>query len=200
MKVGIYGRVSTIDKGQDPELQLRPLRDFCQARGWEVVGEHVDRCTGTGSKRHHLDILMAEARCRRIDCIVVWKLDRFGRSLKHLVTAIDELSSLGVSFVSYQEQIDLTTPTGKLMFHIIAAMAEFERELIIERVKAGVANARLKGKRIGRKPVAPIEIEKIIEIYKKNPSLSVRKIAGKTNLSIGLVGRVLKEHRETKKV
>lgn len=197
LKAGIYARVSTVDKGQDPELQLRPLREYCQARGWEVIGEYVDQCTGSGSRRPRLDILMADARRRRIDCVVVWKLDRFGRSLKHLVTAVDELNSLGVSFVSHQEQIDLATPTGKLMFHIIAAMAEFERELIRERVKAGVANARLKGKRIGRKPVAPIEIEKVIELYKKNPSLSVRKIAGKTKLSIGLVGRVLKKYRET---
>ena len=118
MKLAIYGRVSTVDKGQDPDLQMRPLREYCGARGWKVVGEYVDQCTGAGSRRPQLDLLMADARLRRIDCILVWKLDRFGRSLKHLVTAMDELNGLGVSFVSYQEQIDLTTPTGKVMFHI----------------------------------------------------------------------------------
>jgi DNA invertase Pin-like site-specific DNA recombinase len=196
MRTAIYGRVSTFDKGQDPELQLGPLRDYCKARGMTDVQEFVDICTGSKDRRPELDKLMELARKRLIDNIVVWKMDRFGRSLKHLVLAIDELNSLGVSFISYMEQIDFSTPVGKLMFHIIAAMAEFERELIRERVKAGLENAKKKGKLLGRKPVAPIDVEKIVEFHKKNPKLSIRDIARKTKLSKSFVGKILKHHKQ----
>jgi DNA invertase Pin-like site-specific DNA recombinase len=196
MRTAIYGRVSTFDKGQDPELQLGPLREYCKARGMINVQEFVDICTGSKERRPELDKLMELARKRLIDTIVVWKMDRFGRSLKHLVLAIDELNSLGVSFVSYMEQIDFSTPVGKLMFHIIAAMAEFERELIRERVKAGLENARKKGKRLGRKPVAPIDAEKVIELHMRDPALSVRDIARKTKLSKSFVWKVLNEYRQ----
>lgn len=195
MRTGIYARVSTYDKGQDPELQLRPLREYCKARGLLNTREFVDICSGTKDRRPALDKLMELARKRLIDNIVVWKLDRFGRSLKHLVLTIDELNSLGVSFISYMEQIDFSTSVGKLMFHIIAAMAEFERELIRERVKAGLDNARKKGKRLGRRPVAPIDVEKIIELYEKDHTLSIRDIAKKTRLSKSFVGKVLKDHK-----
>ena len=195
MRTAIYARISTFDKGQDPELQLRPLREYCNARGLTNTQEFVDICTGSKDRRPKLDKLMELARKRLIDCIVVWKMDRFGRSLKHLVLTIDELNSLGVTFVSYQEQIDFSTPVGKLMFHIIAAMAEFERELIRERVRAGLDNARKKGKRLGRKPVAPIDVEKVIEWHKKDPFLSVRDIAKKTKLSKSFVGKMLKGNR-----
>ena len=106
---------------------------------------------------------------------------------------MEELSSLGIGFISYQDSLDLTTPQGRLMFHIIGSMAEFERELIRERVKAGLDNARRKGKRLGRKPVAPIDIEKAIQLHKQDTSLSVRAIASKVRLSKSFVGKVLKE-------
>ena len=123
--------VLPIDKGQDPELQLVPLREYCQRRGFTVAGEYVDNgISGTKERRPQLDRLFEAARKRQIDVILVWKLDRFGRSLKQLVTALEELSSLGVGFISYQDNLDLTTAQGRLMFHIIGAMAEFERELI----------------------------------------------------------------------
>ena len=122
------------------------------------------------------------ARKRQIDNLVVWKLDRFGRSLKHLVVALDELNSLGVTFISYGENIDLSTPTGKLMFHVIASMAEFEREMIKERVRAGLENAKRKGKKLGRKPIPSMDRDKIIVMFEKDPSLSVRKIARKLGL------------------
>lgn len=170
---------------------MRPLREYCKARGWELVGEYVDRCTGAGSRRPQLDILMTGARKRLFDCVAVWKLDRFGRSLKHLVTAVDEFNNLGVSFVSYQEQIDLTTPTGKLMFHIIAAMAEFERELIRERVKAGLANARAKGKRIGRRSIPPIDRKKIMDVHIENPQMSIREIAARVKMKPSTVYKTL---------
>jgi len=132
MKAALYARVSTVDK-QDPEMQLKALREYCKSRGIDIAGEYVDRTSGVKDRRSSLDQLMDAAKKRRIDMIAVWKLDRFGRSLKHLVTSLDELNSLGVVFVSYQENIDLSTPSGRLMFHVIAAMAEFERELIRER-------------------------------------------------------------------
>lgn len=195
IRAALYARCSTLDKGQDPELQLSPLREYCQRRGLTVSGEYVDNgISGTKDHRPQLDRLLEAARKRQIDLILVWKLDRFGRSLKQLVTSLDELSNLGIGFISYQDNIDLTTPQGRLMFHIIGAMAEFERELIRERVKAGIENARRKGKRIGRKPVAPIDIEKAIQLHKQDPLLSIRGIAKKIKLSKSLVGKVLKEH------
>jgi hypothetical protein len=120
------------------------------ARGWHIVEPYVDRLTGSVEARPALNRLMADARQRKFDVVVVWKLDRFARSLKHLVTAIAEFESLGVQFVSLRDNLDLTTPSGRLMFHVIGAMAEFERSLIQERVCAGLRNARAKGRVLGR--------------------------------------------------
>jgi DNA invertase Pin-like site-specific DNA recombinase len=150
--VAIYARVSTRD--QNCELQLRELRQYAERRGWLVVGEYVDHISGSKDSRPHLNRLMADAHQRRFDAVVVWKIDRFGRSLKHLVTALADLAAYGVAFVSLRDNLDLSTPSGRLMFHVVAAMAEFERELIRERVRAGLANARAKGKRLGRRRVA----------------------------------------------
>ncbi len=190
MKAALYGRVSTTDKGQDPELQLRPLRSYCTARELELAGEFVDYASGNKDRRPELDRLLDAARKRQIDCIVVWKLDRFGRSLKHLITTLDELNGLGVGFISYSENIDLSTASGRLMFHIIASMAEFERELIKERVKAGIANARAKGKRHGRKPLPPVTIKKVIDACVQAPDSSVRDIAELVDVSRAAVGRI----------
>jgi len=196
MRAALYARCSTHDKGQDPELQLAPLREYCERRGFDIAGQYADNgVSGTKDRRPQLDRLMDVARKRQVDIILVWKLDRFGRSLKQLVTALDELSSLGIGFISYQDNLDLTTPQGRLMFHIIGAMAEFERELIRERVKAGLDNARRKGKRLGRKPIPSIDRDKVVALFEKDASLSVRKIAKKVGMSSGFVGRVLKEHR-----
>jgi len=149
-KVGIYARVSTADKGQDPELQLRDLREYANARGWKVFGEYADIGeSGSKDKRPQLDRLMDDARKRRIDGILVWKLDRFGRSLKSLVNTLEELRSLGIQFVSYTENLDFSTPAGRAMANLIGVFAESERDLIRERVVAGLANAEAKGKRLG---------------------------------------------------
>jgi DNA invertase Pin-like site-specific DNA recombinase len=145
-----YVRVSTTNHHQDPEMQLGDLRPFAAARGWTLVEEYVDRITGSKESRPALTRLMSDARQRKFDVICVWKLDRFARSLKHLVEAIAEFESLGVQFVSLRDNLDLTTPSGRLMFHVIGAMAEFEKSLIQERVCAGLRNARAKGKRLGR--------------------------------------------------
>jgi len=194
VRAALYARCSTLDKGQDPELQLVPLREYCQRRGFAIAGEYIDNgISGTKERRPQLDRLMEAARKRQIDLILVWKLDRFGRSLRQLVVTLEELSSLSVGFISYQDNLDLTTPQGRLMFHIIGAMAEFERELIRERVKAGLENARRKGKRLGRKPIAPIDIDKAIRLHTQDPLLSIRAIAEKTKLSKSFVGKILKE-------
>ncbi|MDA8240917.1 MAG: recombinase family protein [Nitrospiraceae bacterium] len=196
IRAALYARCSTHEKGQDPELQLQPLREYCQRRGFTITGEYVDNgVSGTKDRRPQLDNLMSAARKRQVDIILVWKLDRFGRSLKQLVTALDELTGLGIGFISYQDNIDLTTPQGRLMFHIIGAMAEFERELTRDRVKAGLDNAKRKGHRLGRKPVPPVEIAKIIDAHKKAPSLSIRGIARALGFKKSLVHKTLLDFR-----
>lgn len=164
MKIAIYARVSTLNKGQDVDMQLVELRRFCAGKGWAIVHEYVDRgISGSKSSRPQLNRLMEHVAAKRFDAVLVWKLDRFGRSVRHLVNAIAELESHGVCFVSLKDSIDLSTPQGRLMFQIIAAMAEFERALICERVKSGMANARAKGKQIGR-PSLGIERGKIVAL------------------------------------
>jgi putative DNA-invertase from lambdoid prophage Rac len=156
MKAAIYARVSTLD--QEPENQLQELRRYVGARGWTGT-EFVDRGVG-GSKdrRPALDALLKDAKRRRFDVLVCWRLDRLGRNLRHLVTLLEDLQHVGVSFVSLGEGIDCTTPAGKLQLHILAALAEFERERIRERVMAGLDRARTQGKRLGRpKSRPPVE-------------------------------------------
>jgi DNA invertase Pin-like site-specific DNA recombinase len=150
-RVALYARVSTL-QAQDPAMQLTELREYAARRGWKVVEEYVDRMSGVRESRPALNRMMHDARRRKFDVIVVWKIDRFGRSLKHLVNALAELEALGLDFVSLRDNLDLGTPAGRLMFQIIGAMAEFERSLIQERVRAGLRNAKQKGKRLGRPP------------------------------------------------
>ena len=144
----LYGRVSTTD--QTAENQLGELRGYAQARGWSAAEYVDDGVSGAKERRPALDRLLRDARRRRFDVLVCWRLDRLGRNLKHLVTLLDELQALGVGFVSLGEGIDLSTPAGKLQLHILAALAEFERGRIQERVKAGLARARRQGTRLGR--------------------------------------------------
>src|ERR1022692_373607 len=154
VSAALYARVSTRDKGQDPEMQLTELREFAAKRAWKVMGEFVDfGVSGSKDSRPQLDAMMRLAKARKLDVIAVWKLDRFGRSLRHLVDALAELEALGVAFVSLRDNLDLSTPVGRMMFHVIGAMAEFERELIRERVKAGLNHARSKGQKLGRPKV-----------------------------------------------
>ena len=148
LRAAIYARVSTID--QEPENQLAELRRYVEARGWSAV-EYVDKgVSGAKDRRPALDQLLIDARLRRLDVVVCWRLDRLGRSLKHLITLLDELQALGVAFVSLAEGIDATTPAGKLQMHILGAIAEFERERIRERVLAGLQRAKRQGTRLGR--------------------------------------------------
>ena len=149
-RVALYARVSTLN-GQDPEMQLSELREYAARRGWTITSEYVDQgVSGSKESRPELNQLMADAHRRKFDAVLVWKVDRFGRSLKHLVNALADLCAYGVAFVSFRDNLDLSTPSGRLMFQIIGAMAEFERSLIQERVRAGLRNARAKGKKFGR--------------------------------------------------
>ena len=149
-RVGLYARVSTLNN-QYPEMQLSELREHAARRGWQIVEEFTDQGVSGGKEsRPALNRLMSDACRRRFDAVLVWKIDRFGRSLKHLVNALAELAALGVAFVSLRDNLDLSTPSGRLMMHLLSAMAEFERELIQERVRAGLRNARAKGRRLGR--------------------------------------------------
>src|SRR6202167_6023927 len=147
MRAAIYARVSTTGQGQSPEMQVRELREYCERRGWQIAGEFVDSgISGAKDSRPELNKLMAEAHHRRFDAVVVWKFDRFARSVSHLLRALETFQSLGIEFVSLSEQMDTSTPTGKLVFTVLGAVAELERSLIAERVKAGLRNARAKGK------------------------------------------------------
>ncbi len=151
MKTALYARVSTANNSQSPEMQLRELKEYCERRRWKVVGEYVDAgISGAREKRPELDKLMADAHHRRFDAVVVWRFDRFARSVSHLLRALETFKALGIEFVSLSEQMDTSTPTGKMVFTVLGAVAELERSLIAERVRAGLRNARAKGKRLGR--------------------------------------------------
>jgi DNA invertase Pin-like site-specific DNA recombinase len=149
MRAAIYGRVSTT--AQDTDLQIREVRQFVQRRGWKVAGEYTDKgISGSKEKRPSLDKLMSDAKRRRFDAVVVYRYDRFARSLRHLVNALEEFRALGIEFVSIHEGVDTSTPNGRLIFGIFASIAEFERELIRARVRSGLAAAKARGVQLGR--------------------------------------------------
>ena len=134
-------------------MQLRELREYCARRGWVMAGEYVDRgISGSKERRPQLDRLLVACRKRQVDAVIVYRYDRFARSLRQLVNALEEFRSLGIDFVSLHEGVDTSTPNGRLVFGIFATIAEFERELIRDRVRSGLASARAKGKRLGRPP------------------------------------------------
>jgi len=173
-------------------MQLRELREYCERRGLDIAGEYTDTASGAKDSRPELNRLMADAKERRFDAVCVWKLDRFGRSLRHLVNALADLESLGVSFVSVKDNLDLSTPSGRLMFQIIGAMAEFERALIQERVRAGLRNARAKGRKLGR-PRMVVDAARIACL--RAQGRSVREIAEELGYSRSLVHKTLKKSR-----
>ena len=198
MRVALYARVSTLN-GQNPETQLVELREYASRRGWQPTGEFIDSgVSGSKDSRPALNKLMAHAHQRRFDAILVWKLDRFGRSLKHLVTTLAELEALGVTFVSLKDNWDLSTPSGRLMFQIIGAMAESERELIRERIKAGMRRRRLEGLPLGRAPLA-VDHRAVV---RDRRSMSLTKVARKYGISRASVVRFAREamRREAEQV
>ncbi len=178
-KIAIYARVST--KEQDCEMQLSDLRRMARARGFDIVSEFIDPgYSGAKDRRPELDRLMAEARRGKFKGVMVWRFDRFARSLKHLVTALEEFRAMGVDFISHQEAIDTSTPAGKMLFQVIGTMAEFERELIRERVTAGLRRAKEKGTKLGR-PRVELDIDEARDLRGKG--LSYRAIAERLGVS-----------------
>ena len=189
-RVALYCRVST-NHGQDPELQLRELREYAASRGWKIMQEYVDQgVSGSKDSRPALNRLMSDAHQRKIDAVLVWKLDRFGRSLRHLVNALAELEALGVAFISLRDNLDLSTPSGRLMFQIIGAMAEFERSLIQERVVAGLRHAKENGQQLGR-PRRIVDPGELLRL--RAEGVSVRQISRTLGIGYGTVRQRLKQ-------
>jgi DNA invertase Pin-like site-specific DNA recombinase len=169
-------------------MQLRELRDYAERRGWQIVREYVDHgVSGSKASRPSLNHLLTDAHSRKFDAVLVWKIDRWGRSLKHLVTSLADLEAYGVAFVSLSDNLDLSTPSGRLMMQLLGAMAEFERALIQERVKAGLRNARAKGKRLGRPPIF-VSQNRIDAL--RDSGKSWRAIAKEVGVGVGTVHRI----------
>jgi DNA invertase Pin-like site-specific DNA recombinase len=198
VRAAIYARVSTSNTGQDPAMQTRELRELCQHRGWEIAGEYVDRgVSGAKDSRPELNRMMADAQRRRFDAVLVWKFDRFARSVSHLLRALETFRALRVEFVSLSEQVDTSTPTGKMVFTVLGAVAELERALIVERVRAGMRNARAKGKRIGRPPrryLAEDARRAIAQAYQRGEG-SLRILAARFGTSMGTIQRCIAAHQ-----
>jgi DNA invertase Pin-like site-specific DNA recombinase len=170
-------------------LQVRELREYCERRGWQIVGEYVDAgISGAKDSRPELNRLMADAHRRRFDAVVVWKFDRFARSVSHLLRALETFNALGVAFVSLSEQMDTSTPTGKMVFTVLAAVAELERSLIAERVRAGLRNAKANGTRLGR-PRARMDAAEIDRL--RAQGRTIREIAEVLGVSRSLVHKAL---------
>jgi len=161
IRAALYARISTLNHGQDPEVQLRELRDYCQRRGFTITNEYVDKgISGSREKRPALDRLLADCRKRIVDAVVVYRYDRFARSLRQLVNSLEEFRALDIEFISIHEGVDTSTPNGRLIFGIFASIAEFERELIRDRVRSGLAAAKAKGRRLGR-PRVGVDVARI---------------------------------------
>lgn len=186
-RAGLYARVSTHDQQTLP-MQLAAMRDYARKRGWQIAFEVKD--VGSGAAlRQKREELLAAARKREIDLVVVWRLDRWGRSLVDLVNTLQELSSLKVGFVSLSEALDLTTPSGRALAGMLAVFAEFERDILRGRVKAGIAQARKEGKPHGRPPSAALHVEKIKQLF--STGSSKREIAKQLGISRASVRRLL---------
>lgn len=180
-KVAVYARVSTASGGQNPEVQLRELREYCKHRKWPIVAEYLDRgVSGAKDSRPQLDAMMADARRGKFDSVLVWKFDRFARSVSHLLRALEEFRSLNVEFISLTEGIDTSTPMGKMIFTVLGAVAELERSLIVERVRAGLRAAKARGVKVGR-PRANVDLKKAARLIKGGQSL--RKTAAQLGIS-----------------
>ena len=188
-RVAIYVRVST--KDQSVEMQLNDLERYSKERSLNVFKMYKDNgVSGTMETRPALSSLMDDAKKRKFDVVLVWRFDRFARSTKHLVNALYEFRNLGIDFISYQENIDTSSPLGEAIFTIISAMSKLERDIIAERVKGGLRKARANGKRLGR-PESDVDTDKMIEYRKQNKS--IRQIAKEMGLSRGKVERTLKQ-------
>lgn len=187
MNVSLYARVSTHDQ-QTPPLQLAQMREYVVKRGWNVIHE-IEEIGSGAIARPKREELLKEVRRRQVDAIIVWRLDRWGRSVSDLMATIRELSDLGVGFVSLNEALDLTTPAGKAMAGMLAVFAEFERDILRERVKAGIAHARAEGKAHGRPATAAAKVAEVKKTHKKG--LNNSEIARKLKIGRTYVIRIL---------
>ena len=190
-RVALYARTSTTNQGQDPETQLIALREYTAARGLQIVGEYVDiGVSGAKETRPNLERLMGDARRRRFDALIVARFDRFARSVRHLIMALDEFEALGIHFISLSESIDTSTPMGKMVFTVIGAVAELERSLIRERVLMGLRRARREGKVLGR-PRVSLNARKARMLRKQG--LSYREIGRRLAVSHTKVRKFLSQ-------
>ena len=191
-RAALYMRVSTLD--QHPESQLHDLRQMASQRGYEIVHEFTDKISGTKARRPGLDAMMVDARRGRFDVVLVWASDRIARSVKHFLDILDELSRLNIEYVSFRENIDTGGPLGRAIIIIVGAVAELERNLIIERVRAGMRRARLEGRHIGRNP---LQLDNAGIQRDRRQGQSLRQIAKGHRISTATVQRVLREHALT---
>jgi DNA invertase Pin-like site-specific DNA recombinase len=183
-RAAIYARVS--GNGQNPQMQIKELQAYCRNRGWKITGEYVDRISGGTDSRPQLNKLMADAHRRRCDVVAVWDFSRFARSTSHLLRALETFSQLGVSFISLREQIDTGTPTGKMVFTILGSVAELERSLIGERVKAGLRNATAHGVKLGRPPLREISATEVQQLRRdrRKSGESFKALAQRYGISV----------------
>ena len=187
-RAALYVRVSTPEQSVD--TQLLDLRQMAAQRGYVVIHEYADRISGAKAKRPGLDQLMADARRRRFDVVVVWAFDRMARSVRHFLEVLDELNYLNIEFVSFRESIDTGGPLGRAMVVIVGAIAELERNLIVERVKAGMRRAKLEGRQIGR---APLQVDRCQVVHDRQSRMSLTQVARKHGISRASVCRIVKE-------
>jgi DNA invertase Pin-like site-specific DNA recombinase len=197
LKIAIYARVST-NHGQDPEMQLAELREYIRNRKWKIAGEYVDKgISGASDSRPELNRLMADANRRRFDVVAVWKFDRFARSVSHLLRALETFRALGIEFVSLSENIDTSTPTGKMVFTVLASVSELERSLIGERVRAGLRNAKARGTRLGRPPLKDLTVLEMqrLRSERRRSRISFKELAEKYGVSVWTAFQLCKRTR-----
>ncbi|WP_109489516.1 recombinase family protein [Occallatibacter savannae] len=194
-RAAIYLRVSSVD--QHPETQVHDLRQLAAQRGYQIIQEYTDRISGVKARRPGLGDLMRDARRGRFDVVLVWACDRIARSTRHLLETLDELNHLNIEFISFRESIDTAGPLGRAVVVIIGAIAELERNLIVERVRAGMRRAKLEGRHIGRKPV---EVDREAILCDRRRGESLRQIASYHKVSTATVRRVLASHPSEDKV
>ena len=187
-RAALYMRVSTVD--QHPETQLHDLRQMASQRGYEIVHEYTDRISGAKAKRPGLDAMMADGRRGKFDVVLVWASDRIARSTKHFLDVLDELKRINIEYVSFRENIDTAGPLGRAIVVIIGAIAEFERSLIVERVRAGMRRARLEGQQIGRQPLV---LDSAAIQSDRRQGQSIRQIARGHRVSTATIQRALRK-------
>jgi len=184
IRVALYSRVST--DGQNMDGQESEMKEYAKHRGWEVTRMYRDKMSGTKSSRPELDELMADAKKRKMDIVLVWRFDRFARSVSHLLQALEMFRTVGIEFVSISEQVDTSTPTGKMVFTVLGAVAELERSLIAERVRMGLQSAKKKGKRLGRPPIRHLNTAELgkVSADRATGKFSLRRLAAKYGTSV----------------